>query len=237
MRMLDQQPSTVLLRRENGSTWFAAAVIAVLAICIALVAYSHSLFTAAEQLTAENGTLENLQQLMLAVTGVAFAVAMYSTSSTHPKSRCLMLVALCITFLLRETDVPVPNDVAWLSYWIDESGKKILLAVTWLAAIGYLANQGPVASWWSRNGVLDGTFWTLGLSAGLLFVGWAYDRGHLLSKHSLLIEEQCECIGYALMFVSVFARRRPRLHSLPGVQSDSVDSVNATQHGDVRKAA
>jgi hypothetical protein len=178
------------------------AVVMVLGICIVLVTCSHVFFAGAQQLAAENGPLENLQQLLLALAGIAFAVHVFTRTSRQPRERSLILVALFVTFLLRETDVAVPGKIPWLSYWIDESGKKILLAAAWLAVIFYVAGRGPLSFLVRANAKTDATFWILALAAGMLFVSWAFDRKYLLSSRSLQIEEVSEVIGYALMLIA-----------------------------------
>ncbi len=186
---------------------FARIVVATFAACCGLVLCSHLFSPTAEDILGENGLIENLQQGLIAVAGVGFGATFFSNTRL-PKIRSLILVALCVTFLLRETDIPESTQVAWLTYWVDEAGKKILLATTWLAVIFYAIGSSTPSTFVPivrRNLAIDMTFWLLGAAATMLLVGWQFDRGFLeLADNALLYEESSEVIGYALMGLSAW---------------------------------
>lgn len=211
--------------KRSSHDVFAMAVVVVLGCCIFLVTCSHVSSTASRQLAAENGPLENLQQLLLILAGISFAVHFFARSSSRPRERSLALTALCITFLLRETDVAEPDKFAWLSFWIDESGKWILLVATWLAVIFHIVGRGSLNSTIQENGKFDATFWILALAAAMLFVGWAFDRQYVLSANNVLFEEQSEVAGYALMLLASipFKVKRPVIVGQPSTPSGTCD--------------
>jgi len=181
---------------------FAFAVVTLFGFAVGFVACTHLYFEGSEQLTGENGFLENMQQLLLALAGIAFAIHVLSPKSSQPKIRSLGLLALCITFLLRETDVAVPDQVDWLTFWVDETGKKILVASTWAMVLCFAISHRDWRSFVKSSFVFDTTFWSLALAAVTLSIGWAFDRGHVKATHALLIEEQSEVVGYTLMLLA-----------------------------------
>ena len=208
--MSSSEPSTLSFpARNQQQPFFAQIVVAVFAVCCGIVLWSHLLFPFAENMFGENGLLENLQQGLIAVAGVGFATTFFSNARL-PKVRALILVALCVTFLLRETDIPDSVQVAWLTFWIDEAGKKILLATTWLGVIFYVIGCCPtskIVAMIRRNLALDSTFQLLAGAATVLLVGWLFDRGFLDigdAGKALVIEESSEVIGYALMATSAW---------------------------------
>lgn len=171
-------------------------VIAVLVIGVYLVSRG------SRQVAAENGLLENLQQLWLALAGMAFAAQFYRRSAVQPRERSVVLVALCSSFLLRESDVSGSHNIAWLTYWVDESGKAILMGVTWLSVFLYLSSRRPFEKLIRSNIIFDTSFRLLLASFLMLIVGWAYDRKHVVSSIGLPIEEQSEVIAYSLILLA-----------------------------------
>lgn len=178
---------------------FAFAVVTLFGFAVGFVACTHFYFESSVQLTGENGFLENMQQLLLSLAGIAFAIHVLSPRSSQPRIRSLGLLALCTTFLLRETDVAVPDQIDWLTFWVDETGKKILVASTWAMVVCFAISHRDWRTCVKSSFVFDTTFWSLALAAVTLSIGWAFDRGHVKATQALLIEEQSEVVGYTLM--------------------------------------
>lgn len=191
--------------RANPQCFHSLGVLLLLCFICLLVFLSHVTYGLGDTITGENGILELTQQVLLAIAGFAFVLS--SLYSVRPSSlRSLIFAALCVTFLLRETDVAGPDQSTWLSYWLDASGKKILLAATWLLVILQSAGELPVSKVLKRNLVFDTTFWLLGVAAACLAVSWAVDREHWLIANPLAVEESSEVLAYGLIMISAFSQ-------------------------------
>lgn len=177
-------------------------VTAILIISISLVVYAQLMFTGSRQMGTEHGLLETLQQLWIALAGIAFAAQFFRGSAVQPRERSLILAALCTSFLLRESDVEVADKLGWLTYWVDESGRTILVGSTWAAIAVYLSGRIPLQRLIRSNLIFDASFRLLAASLLMLLIGWAYDRKHLITSSGMPIEEQCEVIAYSLILLA-----------------------------------
>ena len=185
-------------------------VASVLLTCVFLVTFSHTFFGVSSDLVGENGILEFSQEVLIAIAGFGFCSAVFDRREGEPIIRSLVMVGVCATFLLRETDVAVPGQVPWLSYWLDESGKKILLATMWLAIIAFTIGHRQTWQLLRRNFVADLTLVLLIVSAVALWTGWLMDREYFEIQNSLLIEETAEVFGYGMLFLASVTTNVPR---------------------------
>ncbi len=187
----------------GGRNYFALALGVLFATVAVMVAYSVAAFGVATEWTGENGILELTQQVLLTAAGLMFVGATLLVEPGKPAAeRRLIFAALCLTFLLRETDVADPTQGGWLNYWLDASGKKILLIAAWGLVVLFAFAKLPWHTMVRSNFVFDNAFWLLSGAALLLTASWAIDREHVIIQHHLAVEEISEVLAYGLMVLA-----------------------------------
>lgn len=185
----------------KGTDIAAFGVLLIFAINVVLVVILQWYTSMSPRLAEENGMLEVSQQVILSITGALFAICYLGRAKEVPQLRSLLLVALVCTFLFRETDVLSPEAPAWLSYWLDEAGKKVMLAAVWMLAIHYVlrSNKRLIDL---RNFAIDSVVVWLAASAFFFLLSWLFDRSYLVMTNKLFYEECAELVGYALVSVA-----------------------------------
>jgi len=150
------------------------------------------------QLHEENGLLENIQVLLLALTIAAFFLQLYFRKNSHrifPLSGSF----LCLVFILRELDVEKLNVPQIFIILGSGSGRNILMAVLGVSLLIY-----AIFNFRSIRLLLPQFFLktsSLTILAGVLFLvsGGLFDKEIIETVHYQFFEEILEVNGYYLM--------------------------------------
>jgi len=156
----------------------------------------------------ENGVLENIQVILLALTILVFAIQLYKRKDSHPVFS-LAGAFLCIVFILRELDVEeldVPQIFILLG---SGTGRNILMAALGiLLAVYALKNQHSIRQF------LPAFFFetsSLTILMGMLFLvfGGLFDKNIIETEYYQFFEEIFEVTGYFLIFAGAVLGVRP----------------------------
>ena len=113
--------------------------------------------------------------------------------------RSSVFAAFCVSFLLRETDVAAAGQGGWLSFWLDETGRDLLLITTWACVVLFAVSHSPWINMLRNNTKFDATTWSLGLGVVLMACSWAVDRKHVIISNPQAVEETFEVFAYGVM--------------------------------------
>lgn len=147
----------------------------------------------------ENGLLENIQVVLLALSIAVFGLQLYLKKNSH----CVFALAgsfLCLVFILRELDVEkldVPQVIILLGSGL---GRNVLMAGLGISLFVY-----AVIKFRSILKFLPQFFFetsSLTILVGLLFLvsGGVFDKGAVDLTYYQFFEEVLEVTGYYLMF-------------------------------------
>ena len=167
-----------------------------------VITYEH------HHLHKENHALENLQAMLLAVGTVVYLIPRIGIPLLPPLSIAMSL--LCFSFLLRELDVE-RLDVPVFLHWIGSGiGKRILLAVLWLAMLQriYRASCDGNIDW--QPLIFSRLSLCVAAVLGLLILGYGMDREVFPLAHTRLYEEMAETNAYFLLIGACFLEQTPR---------------------------
>jgi hypothetical protein len=152
---------------------------------------------------AENGPLENLQAILLAISCIVF-LAPIAQKRGMAKLIFLFCFLLCCSFILRELDVErldVPSALKVIGSGI---GRNIILTVAFITLFVYAAfkfsyyKKASILFLGSKSGIL------LMLGGLLLIIGNLFDKSHSII-HNAFIEESFELGGYCFILLSAVA--------------------------------
>lgn len=184
--------------------WFNWSVVASLCAFLGVSLWSaHAVFVLNDlRMESENGPLETVQAIVLALAMVAFLAAAAQRGSQRLILSSLGL--LSYSFVLRELDVErfaLPDALIFIGSGV---GRNVSLALAFLAFLLYAASKFSYykkACWLflrSRPGIL------LMVGGLLLFLGDLFENSHFIT-HNVYFEETAELCGYVFMLLSAFA--------------------------------
>jgi hypothetical protein len=152
---------------------------------------------------AENGPLENLQSILLAISCIVF-LAPIALKREQEKLILLFCSLLCCSFVLRELDVQhldVPSALKFIGSGV---GRDTILTVAFMALFCFAAfrfsyyKKASILFLGSKSGIL------LMLGGLLLIVGNLFQKSDSII-HNVFFEEAFELCGYCFILLSAFA--------------------------------
>ena len=151
-----------------------------------------------EQLSSENGWLENLQVLYLALAAVGFALSGSVLTDRH-RLLFYFLSMLALLFIIREVefgDLAIPQ---WMKFMLAGAGRAVFYVV---AIVLFIKQAGAFREYWHRRKMYlrMSIFWYL-MASGFFLVAFSltFDRQFIEINHYQLLEEASETIAYLLL--------------------------------------
>lgn len=149
---------------------------------------------------AENGLLENLQSVFLAISCFVF-LAPIAFRKDQEKLVLLFCAFLCLGFFLREVDVEKLNVYDFIKFVGSGMGRNVIILVAFLTLVCIAVLR---FSYYKKAGVcfLRSTPGVLLMLAGLfLVVGSIFEDAGSITHH-VFFEEALEFCGYCLILLS-----------------------------------
>lgn len=151
-----------------------------------------------ERWHAENGWLENLQVLYLALAAVGFALSGRSLTGRH-RLLFYFLSMITVLFIIREVefgDLAIPP---WMKFLLAGAGRALFYVV---AIVLLLKQAGAFRQYWHQRHIYwrMSIFWYL-VASGFFLVAFSLtlDRQFIEVKHYQLLEEGAEAVAYCLL--------------------------------------
>lgn len=165
-----------------------------------------------EQWNAENGWLENLQVLYLALAAIGFALSGRVLTDRH-RLLFYFLSMISVLFIIREVefgDFAIPQ---WMKFMLAGAGRALFYLVT--IAL-FIKQAGEFREYWDRRHTYFrmAVFWYL-VASGIFLVLFSLtlDRQLIEVKHHQLFEELSEAIAYFwLLGAAVFGYSSVKRH-------------------------
>lgn len=184
--------------------WFNLLCLVILGSLFAVILWSaHSVYVLGNvAVYDENGPLENLQAVLLAISCIVFLAPVVMQKESE-KLTLIFCSLLCYSFAVRELDVErfnVPEVVKFIGSGI---GRNISLVVGFTILVMY---AGFKFSYYKKIGILflRSRPGILLMAGGLLLViGDVFEKRHFL--HHAFFEELFELLGYVSILLSAFA--------------------------------
>ena len=172
---------------------------------LAFVVWSaHSVFMLGnEAIYGENGPLEALQALILAISCIVFIVPV-ALKKERDKLILLFCSLLCVSFVLRELDVERLDVHSAVKFLGSGVGRNTMLTVAFMALFAYAAfnfsyyKKESITFLKSKPGVL------LMLGGLFLWVGNLFEKRYSI-MNNVFFEEILELCGYYFILLSAFA--------------------------------
>ncbi|MBE0598883.1 MAG: hypothetical protein IH614_16630 [Desulfuromonadales bacterium] len=154
----------------------------------------------------ENGVLESLQAILLAVALLALLARSPQWRRGERRWPGFFIGVALLSILLRELEVDRFDLPGWLIYMGDGDGRDLLLGLLWLAVLVAAARNWRHLGSWARQGLHSHWGWTLLLGGCLYLLGSFFDQKIFpLDKPSQLFwEEAMETVGALYIGVGVF---------------------------------
>ncbi|MFT4863626.1 MAG: hypothetical protein ACI95C_002860 [Pseudohongiellaceae bacterium] len=168
--------------------------------CLAYVAVMFQF----QSIDSENSILENSQVVFLAAAALGYFLIPPLQQDTRLINIAISL--LCVSFALRELDVEYFNIPDFFIVLGSGTGKKILLAVLWLALIVYSFAAISNKVVFIKQFVGSPIFAILTVAFLLLLAGGAMDKNIFDISHARLLEELAETNAYFIIALPVFVR-------------------------------
>lgn len=152
---------------------------------------------------AENGVIENLQAVVLAISCITFLV-LGLREKAPAKLILLFCTLLCYSFLLRELDVERLNVHEAFKVIGSGIGRNITLVIGFTAMAFFAASKFNL---YKKAGIqfIKSKPGVLLLSAGMfLIIGDVFEKSRTVIHH-VFFEESFELLGYCLILISALA--------------------------------
>lgn len=186
-------------------SWFGAlSVVTMGAFFVLFLWTAHSVFILnITSIYAENGLLENIQIILLAISCIVFLIPI-AIEKKPEKLILLFCSLLCYSFILRELDVEILDVNNTIKFVCSGVGRYTTLSVAFIALFSYAAfrfsyyTNASVSFIRSKSGILL-------MSGGLfLIVGDLFEKRSTIIHH-VYWEELFELCGYCFILLSAFA--------------------------------
>jgi len=180
-----------------------------------------------EQWNAENGWLENLQVMYLALAAIGFALSGRVLTDRH-RLLFYFLSMVCVLFIIREVefgDLAIPQ---WMKFMLAGAGRALFYMV---AIVLFIKQAGEFGEYWHQRQTYFrmAVFWYL-VACGFFLVVFSLtlDRQLIEVKHYQLLEEVSEAIAYFwLLGAAVFGYSSiKKHHSLPKQKKSLQSTAN-----------
>lgn len=152
---------------------------------------------------AENGPLEVLEAILLAMSCIVFLVAVVFQKQPA-RLLCLFCAVLCYSFVVRELDVERLNVHRYVKFLGSGVGRNTTLAAAFTAILVYAGfnfscyKKAGMQFLKSRPGI------SLMVGGLFLLLGGVFEKNHSI-VHNAYFEEIFELIGYVFILLSAFA--------------------------------
>lgn len=157
----------------------------------------------ADELARENGILENIQVVLLLLSGLIFLVQSFRVERTF---RVILWMGtwLSPSIILRELDVEKLAVPQWIISIGSGTGRNLIMGVGWIV-LGLLALKSfPELKGAFRKIARSRMAAFMLASVLMLFLGSFFDHGYISSDKGKLWEESFEILGYCLLLPAAF---------------------------------
>lgn len=156
-----------------------------------------------EMAASEDGLLEQLQNILLLLATLVFAIRAYR-SHTVDRAICVGAALLCILFFFREAEFP--PDAPFAAYLSSRAFRWHEALVIFAIVVPYAALRWRLAPYLIRY-VASRQAWPFYLAAILLVIGYWFDKfgsRYMDLYASRFWEELAESVAYCLLVLAAF---------------------------------
>ena len=167
---------------------------------------SPSFAGSADELSKENGLLENMQVALLLLSGLIFLVQSFRVERTF---RVILWMGawLSPSIILRELDVEKLAVPQWVISIGSGTGRNLIMGIGWIA-LGLLALKAFPELKGAFRKIIQSRMTAFMLASVLmLFLGSFFDHGYISSEKGKFWEESFEILGYCLLLPAAFFSR------------------------------
>lgn len=156
-------------------------------------------------ITAENGLLENIQLLLLALVFLSVAVIGFRFRKSSFKFVLCGIGLLSISLFLQELDLRRTNLDHWVIFITSDQGRIWLTALLWLPFLWFFIRNKYKFLKFIPIYLKTNSFRLMLLAGISLFIGAAFDKNILATQDNYFLEEIFELDGYAIFLLATLS--------------------------------